>query len=178
MYFDENEELAEKKLILLYVIKKIKIPVSNIQITKIILENRFMNYFFFQQILMDLCNNGLLRSENVEGKALYSITQKGQVTLDYFLSHIPLGVKTRIDQAASSIRKKIKNETSVTATFSPESENDFMVTCKINEDDFSLINLNITVGTKSDARKMCDNWNSYTQEIYSEILEILLRDRK
>jgi len=34
-----NKELAENKLILLYIIDKVNIPISNLQITKIILEN-------------------------------------------------------------------------------------------------------------------------------------------
>jgi len=33
-----NKELAENKLILLYIIDKVNIPISNLQITKIILE--------------------------------------------------------------------------------------------------------------------------------------------
>ncbi|MDP4180382.1 MAG: DUF4364 family protein [Bacillota bacterium] len=177
MHFEENQELAEKKLILLYVINKLNVPVSNIQITKIILENRFMNYFYFQQFLLDLCKQNLLSADSVEGKVYYNITDKGKETLNFFVNHIPLGVKTRIDEASSRIRKKIKNETSVTADYSPEHENEFLVTCKINEDDFSLINLKITAGTKSDARKICNNWNSFPQEIYSEIIELLLRNR-
>ncbi|HOV27155.1 MAG TPA: DUF4364 family protein [Pseudobacteroides sp.] len=177
MYFEENQELAEKKLILLYVIDKINIPVSNTQITKIILENRFMNYFYFQQFLLDLCKQKLLQSKNTDGKVYYEITDKGRETLNYFVNLIPLGVKHRIDEASSSIRKKIKNETSVISDFSPENDNQFVVTCKINEDDFSLINLNITVGTKSDARKICDNFQTFPQEIYSEIIEILMKNR-
>ena len=177
MYFEENQELAEKKLILLYVIDKINIPVSNTQITKIILENRFMNYFYFQQFLIDLCKQKLLQSESTDGKVYYEITDKGRETLNYFVNLIPLGVKHRIDEASSSIRKKIKNETSVISDFSPENDNQFVVTCKINEDDFSLINLNITVGTKSDARKIRDNFQAFPQEIYSEIIEILMKNR-
>jgi predicted transcriptional regulator len=178
MYFEENQELAEKKLILLYVINKINVPVSNTQITKIILENRFMNYFYFQQFLLDLCKQNLLQSASTDGKVYYKITDKGREILNYFINHIPLGVKNRVDEASSSIKKKIKNETSVVADFSPENDNQFVVSCKINEDDFSLINLNITVGTKSDARKICDNWHQFPQEIYSEIIEILMQNRK
>ena len=89
MYFEENQELAEKKLILLYVIDKINIPVSNTQITKIILENRFMNYFYFQQFLLDLCKQKLLQSKNTDGKVYYEITDKGRETLNYFVNLIP-----------------------------------------------------------------------------------------
>jgi len=52
-----NKELAENKLILLYIIDKVNIPISNLQITKIILENKFMNYFMLQQLLNELCTS-------------------------------------------------------------------------------------------------------------------------
>ena len=49
-----NRQLAENKLILLYIIDKLEIPVSNLQMTKIILENKIMNYFLLQQYLDEL----------------------------------------------------------------------------------------------------------------------------
>ncbi len=178
MNFDGNTELAEKKLILLYIIHKINMPVSNLQITKIILENKFMNYFFFQQFLTELCENGHLTARNKDEKILYEISLKGEQTLDYFIDRIPLGVKTRIDETISSIRKKIKNKTLITADFTPESEKEYIVRCKVNEDNFSLIDLKITVGTKSDARIVCNNWEKYSQVIYSEIINSLIRKRE
>jgi predicted transcriptional regulator len=178
MNFGENSELAEKKLILLYVIDKLNMPVSNLQITKIVLENRFMNYFFFQQFLTELCEEGHLIPENVDEKTFYTISQKGRDTLNYFLNRIPLGVKKRIDETISSIRKNIKNETLITADFIPESEKEFIVSCKVNEDNFALIDLKISVGTKSDARLICSNWKKHSQEIYSEIVKSLIKNRE
>ncbi|HHW49747.1 MAG TPA: DUF4364 family protein [Clostridiaceae bacterium] len=172
-----NKELAENKLILLYIIEKINMPVSNLQMVKLILENKFMNYFFLQQHLNELCESGMLVSELIEGKTFYNITPNGRKTLEYFINLIPVGIKMRIDDTISSIRKKIKNETLITADFMPESENEFMVNCKVREDNFTLIDINITVGTKSDARMICENWKKNSQEIYSEILESLTRKR-
>jgi len=173
-----NKELAENKLILLYIIDRINMPVSNLQIVKIILENKFMNYFLLQQHLNELCESGMLISELIEEKTFYNITQNGRKTLEYFISHIPAGIKITIDDTISLIRKKIKNETLITADFLPESENEFIVNCKVREDNFSLIDIKITVGTKSDARLICENWKKYSQEIYSEILESLTRKRQ
>jgi predicted transcriptional regulator len=173
----DNRELAENKLILLYLIDKINMPVSNLQITKLILENRFMNYFLFQQFLDELCNNSLIEFKLIEDKNLYKITESGKQTLSYFVDHIPRGVKRRIDDTISSIKKKIKNETRITADYIPESENEFIVTCKVHEDNFSLIDLKITVGTKIDARMICENWNTHPQQIYQEIIETLIKKR-
>jgi predicted transcriptional regulator len=173
-----NMELAEKKLILLYIIEKIDMPVSNLQMTKIILENNYMNYFLMQQFLNELCESNLLSAEIIDNKTSYLITGYGRQTLEYFIKLIPKGIKNRIDNTISSIRKNVRNETLITADFIPESENEYIASCSVHEDNFSLIDLKITVGTKSDARIICDNWKKHTQAIYAEIIEILTRKRE
>ena len=178
MSLGNSRELAENKIILLYMIEKINLPVSNLQITKLILENRFMNYFYLQQFLNELCESNLLSTELVDDKTYYGITPSGKQTLSYFVDLIHLGVKNRIDQTITNIRKNIRNEILVTADYTPKSENEFVVSCKVREDDFSLIDLEITVGTKSDARQICENWKQHSQSIYPEIIESLIKKRE
>jgi predicted transcriptional regulator len=172
-----NKELAQNKLILLYIIEKVNMPISNLQITKIVLGNKFMNYFLLQQYLNELCDDKLLELENVDDKSLYKITSKGERFLSYFPELVPAGIKSTINSLLSEIKKNIRNETLITADFFPESKDGYIVYCKIHEDDFPLINLELAVGTKSDARLVCKNWEQYSQDIYAEIIELLTKDR-
>lgn len=177
MSLGSNRELAENKLILLYIIDKINIPVSNLQITRLILENKFMNYFLLQQYLNELCDSNFLSSNLIDTKTSYTITPNGKQTLSYFLNLIPAGIKSTIDSIIPDIKKSIRNETLITADFTPERENEYIVECKVNEDDFLLIDLKVLVGTKNDARTMCENWKKHSQAIYSEIIDSLTRKR-
>lgn len=54
--YDSTLELAENKL-LLYIIKSIKYPISNTQLTDIVLENSFINYFMLQQYVSELISS-------------------------------------------------------------------------------------------------------------------------
>jgi DNA-binding PadR family transcriptional regulator len=153
-------------------------PVSNLEIVKIIVESKFMNYFYLQQLLNELCNDALITSKLQESNTFYSITPNGKRTLDFFPGLIPGGIKSMIDNRIPVIRNNIRNQTLVTADFEPGSEDEFIVTCKVNEDNFSLIELKITVGTKSDARKICDNWEKHSQKIYAEVIESLTKNRE
>mgnify|MGYP000987496991 CR=1 FL=1 len=172
-----NRELAENKLILLYIIDKLDMPISNLQLTKIVMENKFMNYFIFQQFLDELCDLKYISSKITDNKTYYSITPSGKQTLDYFINHIPKGIILIINNYISNMRKNIRNETLIKADFTLESESEFTVTCQIREDAFSLIDLKISVGTKSDARDICKNWQKHSQTIYSEIIESLIKPR-
>ena len=69
------------------------------------------------------------------------------------------------------------DESLVTADFFPESESKFIVSCNIDEKGFSLIELRAAVGTKKDARSVCENWKNYSSEIYADIIEALTKKR-
>ena len=52
--YENSAELAENKLLVLYVIQSLKQPISKTQLTEIILENNFINYFTLQQYISEL----------------------------------------------------------------------------------------------------------------------------
>jgi predicted transcriptional regulator len=177
MSFTGNKELAENKLILLYIIDKISMTVSNLQLTKVVLENKFMNYFTLQQLLNELCESNFLSNVDLDGKEAFLITESGKKTLSFFENLIPPGIKGRIDSTITEIKRSIKTELLITADFLSENDKDFIVNLKINEEFFSMIDLKLTVGTKNDARLICNNWKDYSQEIYSDIINVLLKKR-
>ena len=50
----DNETLAEGKVIILYILNKLPNPISNEGLYKLVLSINDMNYFYFQQFLLDL----------------------------------------------------------------------------------------------------------------------------
>jgi predicted transcriptional regulator len=174
---DDNKILAENKLILLYILSKINLPISNQQFTTYILENKFINYFSLQEYINEILDNKLIENIIFENKNCYVITDKGLEVLTFFTKHIPDIIKQQIDSSLSSIKSLIKNELSITSDYITESENTFQVQCKIKENNFSLIDLSISVGTKKDSINICSNWKKHTQEIYNEIISALTKKR-
>lgn len=174
---DEPSEIAENKIFILYLIKKMELPVGSIQLVKIILENRFMNYFFFQQYLSDLLEEGLLTIRNGQGGQYYEINDNGLRVLDMFQSILPAGLKKRLEESIRSIRKNVRMETFITADYFPEDENSYSVTCEIRENDFSLMEVKLAAGSREEARNICRNWTNSTQLVYSEILDALMKER-
>ena len=173
-----NTESAKNKLLLLYLIDKINIPVSAMQITKIILENKYINYFFLNKFLKELVQSGFLKATPDNERTIYEISENGKKTLEYFTPHIPQGIKSSIDKTIKSIRKNIKNEYLIKADFEPQSETEFIVKCSVSEDDFSLIGLEILVGTKRDAISICENWRKNSAVIYQDIIDAVTKKRE
>ena len=73
--YENSAELAENKLLVLYVIKSLKQPISNTQLTEIILENNFINYFTLQQYISELEYSNFVKYIEKNEKKLISITE-------------------------------------------------------------------------------------------------------
>ena len=89
----ESREKAENKILLLYFMDQVKIPVSNMQLTRIMLENRYMNYFLLQQNIHEMLTDGLIVSETKDNIDYYSLTSKGLKMLNLFSNLVPFGIR-------------------------------------------------------------------------------------
>lgn len=179
-----SSEIVQNKLIIMYIVDRLSIPVSNNTITRLVLETRLMNYFIFQQCFNELNEGKLLQPvaesnspQNTKNTNGYMLSDPGRNTLQYFLNLIPQGIKKQLDKMITGARSGIQHEALVTADFTPESENNYTVMCKIDEKGFPLIELKTAAGSKKDARAICENWKKHSTEIYGEIIESLIKKR-
>lgn len=174
----DNLDLAESKLIVLYAMHKLNMPVTNNQLTNIMIENNIMNYFYLQQYLIDLKNSNFITTSSDNNKQFYIITDEGEKILNYFINRVPLTVKEKIENLVQSNADKIKQEIEITADYIPENENEYIVECRVNENKTNLIDLKINVPNKHQAKVICDNWTNNTSIIFGEILDSLTKTRE
>ncbi|MGI6084442.1 MAG: DUF4364 family protein [Acetivibrionales bacterium] len=170
----ENREKAENKILLLYFLSKVRIPVSNMQLTRIMLENRYMNYFLLQQSIHEMQQDKLIISETKDDLDYYSLADEGQKMLEMFIDLVPLGIRSRLDHNIDAIRSVIRLETSVVAEYTLENETEYEVKCRILEDFKPLIDIRLSVGSRDDARSICKNWKAHAKEVYPEVIAVLL----
>lgn len=174
---NEHSDIAEKKILILYFFKIINMPIGSIQFVRIMLENKLMNYFYMQQYLSELIEEELVKVEKNENVSYYLISKKGMDILNMFESILPAGLKKRLKDSVGELKKTLHTKTMITADYLPEGDG-YNVMCKIRERDFSLLEVKIAAGTKKDARNICKNWIESSHEIYLEILETMIQDRK
>ena len=86
--YENSAELAENKLLVLYVIQSLKQPISKTQLTEIILENNFINYFTLQQYISELESSEFVGYVEKNNKKLITITKKGENVLSFFNERI------------------------------------------------------------------------------------------
>ncbi|HEY5560779.1 MAG TPA: DUF4364 family protein [Clostridiaceae bacterium] len=95
--FGENFDLAESKLLILYIFSRIKKPLANFEITELVLSSTLMNYFSLQIYLRDMIKSKLIIEEPNEDKVKLNIAKDGVLVLDLFSKRIPDNKKEAID---------------------------------------------------------------------------------
>ena len=174
MFENSSEELASNKLLILYMLDKIKMDLTNSQITQFIMETELMNYFSLQEFLSQLIESKFIEVYNESNKEFYTLTNNGMQALEYFLGRIPQDIKDRIDIYVTQNKNQILNETQVKSDFVKVSDNEFIVSLKVIENETNLIDLNLSVSSNKQAKLICDNWKNNASHVYADIIQLLI----
>lgn len=169
----DSETLAENKALILYILDKVSKPISNDALLKLVLSIENMNYFYFQQFLLDLIDNKYIISYEQNDEVIYELTPEGKTASELTVDLIPGIVKFRADNNFKENLGKIEDEMSITADYIPHSENEYSVKCKIVENNQTLFEVQAYAGTQEQAKLIADNWLKNAGKLYPKILGIL-----
>ena len=171
----DDETLAENKVLILYVLEKANKPLTNDVLYKIVLAAVDMNYFYFQQFMLDLINVGYIFSFQKEDQTLYQITDNGKTTLDSTFDLLPGIIKLKADTNLKPILDSSEEEQSIVAEYTPLSENHYTIICKVVENNETVFEVKTFAGSREQAKEIVDNWQNNADSIYPKILDILTK---
>lgn len=174
--YENSAELAENKLLVLYVIKSLRQPISKTQLTEIILENNFINYFTLQQYISELETAEFVEYVEKNNKKLITITDKGENVLSIFNDRISPIKRDIIDNYISKTIETIKKELTIHSDYTIEKNDSFIVNLKALENEMLLMDLKISVPTKKQATSLCSKWKENPSEIYTKLVQLLFND--
>lgn len=170
-----NKVVAGNKLVLLFILYQIDLPMSWTSLHDFAVPD-YMDYFDFCTYIKELSANGLLETAQEDNVKYYTISQAGIQSLMFFSKLIPESKKNSILSYIRKNKKRIKKEYSVYANYFFHSDDEYVVKCGVIEDDMTLVELNLTVATKEQAKLVRKNWKNNVNEIYNHILMDLLKD--
>lgn len=82
-----------------------------------------------------------------------------------------------MDKTIKGELQEIRNESSVKAEFIPLSENEFIVKCKIIENNVKIFEIETLATSRDQAIRIVKNWEEHTKEIYPKVIELLNEER-
>lgn len=174
---DNTTTLAENKVLILYILRRINNGISEDSLFKIVTSINNVNYFYFKEVLTDLFDTKLVGSfTKDEEESVLKITSEGTNALELTQDVLPGLLKLKADYIFEKEVPVITEETSVTAEFIPKSENDYTIKCKIIENNETIFEVKTFAGSRERAKRIVDNWNNNANVIYPKILDILSKD--
>ena len=149
----DNETLAENKVLILYLLSIIDKPINNTDLYKIVLSIQDVNYFYFQQFLLDLEENDYIIKYTKENSELYELTENGKNTLDLTLDMLPGIIKLKVDTNIKGELKEIKDESA--------------------ENNTTTFEIKTLATSRDQAVDIVENWNQNAGKIYLDVTKML-----
>lgn len=170
----DEQTLAESKVLLLYILNKVGKAISHNELLALVSSVSDMNYFYFQQFLLDLLEDHYIIRYEKEENEIYELTNEGKEALKLTIDIIPGILKLNVDSQFKQSLETIKDQFSISAEYTPLSEKEFTVRCRIIENNNTIFDIQAHAGSREQAKKIVNNWNTKASEIYPKILENLI----
>ncbi|MGF7059589.1 DUF4364 family protein [Brassicibacter mesophilus] len=176
MFTENTKELAQYKLLILYILDKVDIPMNNSEITQFVLENNYMNYFMAQQFISELVNSKFIEFSTKDGHEFYHLSKAGKDTLNYFNDRIPQSLKDEVDKKYEKKKEEMIKDTQIIGNYYKKHDSEYIVNLRVIEKDITLFNLSLNVVSNKQAKLICNNWKEAPQDIYKKVLELLIEE--
>ena len=170
----DSETLAENKVLILYVLDTVKKPITNERSARLY-SAIDLNYFYFQQFLLDLIEVKYVVCYTKETQDVYELTEAGKNTLDLTLDILPGIIKLRVDTNLKSNIEMFENAQSIVSEYTPKSENEYEVICKIVEDNEVIFEIKTFAYSREQAQNIVDNWKKNATNLYPQLIGLLTK---
>ena len=181
-----SKDIAESKLLILYILDRLKTAVKSVELTDYVLGENLMEFIDLQQHIHELAEDSLIGAVKDGGNTMYSIADGGAAVLADMSDMIPVTEKNRVNRTVGRLIRAILNARSVGAEYAfagkpavfadytPDDERRSTVRVELNEAGTRLLTLEAAVASVEEARLICANWKANAADVYAGIIGLLL----
>lgn len=166
--------LADKKLIILYFLNKIGMPLTRSQITNVILENNLIDFFTFQHCISELEESGMIKQVTYQKEQCYVPTGSGKNVIEIFDKRISKNTSGIINNYISKNKENLRKEFQVIAKYNKIGEREYIVNLKVIEKELVLADIKLSVVSSKQAKQICEKWKGSSEKIYGQLISSLI----
>lgn len=175
-----NEEKVRNKLILLFFMEKMEIPLTKNSILDICsLENDWISYMECVSMIIDLTEmNFIYKTENVEHEELYSITYEGRNCLAQLYLRIPYTLREKITEYVKQNKLFVKTSQEYTTNYTKNEDGSYTVSLRIYEPMINspMFEIKIKAPSRQSAIEAEQKWKKKAPIIYENVYENLINN--
>ena len=165
---------VQDKLIVLYVLDKMELPLQEESILSICQELELIAYINCKHVLDLLTDVGLIH-RNVSGNVIYTITPEGRACLANFYTKIPLSRRDEITDFVRKQRIAYKKKQELFCDYYKNNDGTYTVRAKIFELGATnpMMDLSIVVDSRASAKYLYNTWEDKAAKIYELLYDNL-----
>ena len=167
------------KLIILYLINELDMPLDFQTISEIIVWDGGINYFVFTDCFNQLVENKMIVKEfDPEQKTeTFTISAEGKTSIEAVEDTLLKFVKERIMRSATRLLAFKKDGSTIESKID-STENGHELTCTIKNKKFNLMELKLFFDNKEEAELIQMGFDKRAENLYSNILALLSEDTR
>ena len=175
-----SSDSTVNKLILLFILEKIEIPLSENSILDICSSrNNWINYMECKEILLSLLEVGFIYNiDQNNDEARYNITYEGRNCLSHFYRRIPISLKEEITDFTKQNRLYLKRSQEYIADYEKLEDGSYNLKLKIRSpfDSEPMFNIEFRAPSRSSAINAVKLWREKAPSIYENVYESLIEE--
>ena len=167
------------KLILLFVMDKMEIPLTEDSIIDICTSrNAWLRYMDCKDCMWQLLEIGYLAKTNLGDCDRYNITYEGRNCLSNFYTKIPVSTREEITNFAKENRMDFKRAQEYVGNYFKNNDGSYTICLKIKDplEAQNLFELKIVYPSRKSAIDATKKWKSVAPQIFENIYETLLSE--
>lgn len=165
------------KVLICYLLERLKQPVTESQLYEIAVESGVVNYFYYTEALESLLENHSLTRTERDGKIYIESTEKGRFGADYFNDTVPLYFRKEILKAALYYFARLERESSTDISIT-KTDNGCEVNCTVGDTDYDLMRISLYAPDAEQAELIKEKIMLDPAEFYRKVLGYALENKE
>lgn len=172
----ELKDVQTVKILICYLLYRLHKPIDSEQLYDIAVSTEIINYFFYQESINYLIENGSIEvSENEDKTKLFTLTQKGIDCAKTLRGYVPKSYRDKIVSAALRYFAQLKYQNEIKIEYI-QLEKGYYVHCRCLDIKDDLMDLKLYAPDLGQAELLGKNIMKNPTGFYSKILEIALNN--
>ncbi|MDY4975486.1 MAG: DUF4364 family protein [Clostridia bacterium] len=159
------------KLLILYLMKQARQPLSAAEITDFVLADSLLDFFETHHYI-----GALLEERQIEEVAdhTYQLTEAGLQAIEFFENRLPYSILEKIRDRMAAFHKQELMDQLVAADYIPINEQEYQVQLSLKESTADVpFELKFTVVGKEAAKQICHRWKENYASVYGQIINLI-----
>lgn len=175
VFLDTGGTDIVNKLILLFVIEKMDIPVTENTLVEMCTSwNVWMPYMDCKQALAQLLDTGFICQEVHDKTTYFSLTNDGRLCLANFFTRIPTSLRMEISEYINEHRMYFRRKQEYFKNFYQNSDGTCTVMLKIYDPIKPTLDIKMRVANRKTANQIYKKWEEKAALVYSTLYELLI----